>query len=70
MKTPHVGNSKNPRLSGKKMHLVSATPGGKLQRPTTAAGVSKYDTKELIPGKNRRNLGSAKPGQRRKLRGK
>lgn len=66
MKTPQVSSSKNPRHTGQKMQLAS----GKANRPTTAAGISKYDTNELISAKGRRFLGSAKPGQRRKLRGK
>lgn len=69
VKTPQVGNGKNGRLSGQKMHLASNTA-EKPNRPVTAAGGIKPDNNDFVPKKGRRVLGSAKPANRRKLRGK
>ena len=67
VKTPNVNNSKSQHRSKNKIDLSKKIEG--KNRPTTAVGVSHMDNqKEFITNKGRRFLGSAKPGQRRKLR--
>jgi hypothetical protein len=67
VKTPNINNSKSQHRSKNKIDLSKKIEG--KNRPTTAVGANHMDNqKEFVTNKGRRFLGSAKPGQRRKLR--
>ena len=71
VKTPQISsNGKGSRRPTGNVQLISGSNVEKHARPTTAVGVSKTGSDGFIkPAKGRRFLGSAKPGNRRKLKG-